>query len=86
MSTMNHQTASQKEKIVDQLIHDHFAQLNESDDQGRPISPFSAADKLHLANRAGADLEMVERRLKALCDELPPADHLVAVPRYCLKV
>ena len=84
MSTTKH-TGQAADQIVDSLIEQHFEEACEAEENGSRIAPFSAADKLHMANRAGVDLEVVERRMQALCEELPHIDRFAAVPRYRYK-
>ena len=82
---MNSNTEQELVREVDRLIANHFAESQQTDDQGRPLAAVSAADKFSWAKHSGATLELVEERLSAVCDDATPPDEKHVVPQFRLK-
>lgn len=70
---------------LSRLIEEHFEKAAEDEDQGHPVAPVSASDKLHWANKAGVNLQEVDQRLNAMCDPVIRPSRFSAVDRYRLR-
>ncbi len=70
---------------IDQVIRERIREGRESDDHGNPIAAVPASDKHGLARDVGVEMEDIQKRLEAICDEVTDQDGHAAVPRYRLR-
>ena len=70
---------------IDEAIRDRIRETDEFDGLGNPIAAIPASDKLGLARKTGAEIEHVEQRLNAICEEIVGEERFEAVPRYRLR-
>jgi hypothetical protein len=84
---MSNEARSQREltEKIDQVIRERIQKGREADDQGYPIAAVPASDKYSLAKQVGVEMEDVQERLEAICDEVTDRDGYAAVPRYRLR-
>lgn len=67
---------------IDELIDEQFAKSNERDERGETIASVSVSDKLTWANRTNVELDEIEKRLAAVCEEVPLDDPHAVARRY----
>jgi hypothetical protein len=70
---------------IDEAIRDRIRETDEFDRLGNPVAAIPASDKLGLAKKTGAEIEHVEQRLNAICEEIVGEERFEAVPRYRLR-
>ena len=70
---------------IDQVIRERIREGRETDDHGNPIAAVPASDKHGLARDVGVEMEDIQERLDAICDEVTEQDGHAAVPRYRLR-
>jgi hypothetical protein len=83
MSAKQH-TQQELARQVDSMIRGYIAENGERDDLGFRVAAIPASDKFGWAKKAGTDLEFVDARLNAICEEVALDDEHAAVPRYRL--
>jgi hypothetical protein len=67
------------------MIRKYIAERGECDERGVRVAAVSASDKFGWAKEAGTDLDFVDARLNANCEEVGLDDEHAAVPRYRMK-
>ena len=70
---------------IDEAIRERIRETDEFDSLGNPVAAIPASDKLGLAKKTGAEIEDVEQRLNAICDEILEEASFAAVPRYRVR-
>jgi hypothetical protein len=84
---MTPQKAKKNEQIqeLDQAIRERILAAGEVDKDGTPIAAIPASDKFGLAKQVGVELEDVEQRLDATCEQIMEEERLAVAPRYRLR-
>lgn len=72
-------------KQVDCLVKQHLVEAAEATDDGKPVAAVSASDRFSWAKQAGVDIEFIDRRMAAICEQVTASDQHWAVPRYRMK-
>ncbi len=70
---------------IDEAIRERIRETEEFDSLGNPVAAIPASDKLGLAKRTGAEIEDIEQRLNAICEEVVEEERFEAVTRYRLR-
>jgi hypothetical protein len=86
-SMMNDQQPTKRTLMdrIDEAIRERIRETDEFDTLGNPVAAIPASDKLGLAKKTGAEIEDVEQRLNAICEEIVEENSFAAVPRYRLR-
>jgi hypothetical protein len=84
---MNYHRPTPNELIarIDQAIRERILETDEFDRLGNPVAAIPASDKHGLALKTGTQIEDVEQRLSAICEEVVEEGRFEAVPRYRLR-
>ena len=70
---------------IDRAIRERIQEAYESDRRGIPHAAIPASDKYGLARECGVQLDDIQKRLDAICDEVDTDDPFAAIPRYRLR-
>jgi len=71
---------------IDDAIRDRIRDTDEFDNLGNPVAAVPASDKYALARQVRVEMEDVEQRLNAICEEIQEEDPHAVVPRYRLRM
>ncbi len=72
-------------KRIDEAIRERIRETDEFDSLGNPVAAIPASDKLGLAKQTGAEIEDIQQRLNAICEEVVEEERFEAVTRYRLR-
>jgi hypothetical protein len=70
---------------IDRAIRERIQEAYESDRRGIPHAAIPASDKYGLARECGVELDEIQERLDAICEEVDTDDPFAAIPRYRLR-